>query len=194
MSGSAQAARSWHTDILPLQIFGHIQKTMRVRPGKDRLSRKIIIQQVLGNAVCAADGIQPGSRMTIAPNSWIAVCKIRSCVISALFSCSKKADDDTCCFFNGGLGRNRTNDTRIFSPLLYRLSYETFWLREKDLNQRPSGYEPDELPDCSIPRCLSDGGGTGIRTQAPLSRPTGFQDRTLQPLGYSSIFLFWWTL
>ena len=225
MSGSAQAARSWHTDILPLQIFGHIQKTMRVRPGKDRLSRKMIIQQVLGNAVCAADGIQPGSRITIAPNSWIAVCRIRSCVISVSSPvpsdsslikknpemplrghlwkiCSarheqqtkKKADDDTCCFFNGGLGRNRTNDTRIFSPLLYRLSYETFWLREKDLNQRPSGYEPDELPDCSIPRCLSDGGGTGIRTQAPLSRPTGFQDRTLQPLGYSSIFLFWWTL
>ena len=27
-----------------------------------------------------------------------------------------------------------------------------FWLRELDLNQRPSGYEPDELPDCSIPR------------------------------------------
>ena len=26
------------------------------------------------------------------------------------------------------------------------------WLREPDLNQRPSGYEPDELPNCSIPR------------------------------------------
>jgi hypothetical protein len=25
-------------------------------------------------------------------------------------------------------------------------------LREPDLNRRPSGYEPDELPDCSIPR------------------------------------------
>jgi hypothetical protein len=26
------------------------------------------------------------------------------------------------------------------------------WLREADLNHRPSGYEPDELPSCSIPR------------------------------------------
>ena len=25
------------------------------------------------------------------------------------------------------------------------------WWREMDLNHRPSGYEPDELPDCSIP-------------------------------------------
>jgi hypothetical protein len=27
--------------------------------------------------------------------------------------------------FDGGDGRNRTADTRIFSPLLYRLSYIT---------------------------------------------------------------------
>ena len=27
-----------------------------------------------------------------------------------------------------------------------------WWLRGLDLNQRPLGYEPNELPDCSTPR------------------------------------------
>ena len=36
----------------------------------------------------------------------------------------------------------------------------------------------------ALPRDVN-GAGAGIRTQAPLARPTGFQDRTLQPLGYS---------
>jgi hypothetical protein len=27
---------------------------------------------------------------------------------------------------SGGLGRNRTTDTRIFNPLLYQLSYQAF--------------------------------------------------------------------
>jgi hypothetical protein len=29
---------------------------------------------------------------------------------------------------DGGLGRNRTADTRIFSPLLYRLSYQAIFI------------------------------------------------------------------
>ena len=30
--------------------------------------------------------------------------------------------------------------------------YGDLLLQERDLNPRPPGYEPDELPDCSIPR------------------------------------------
>ncbi len=35
---------------------------------------------------------------------------------------------------------------------LFRAAFFDVWLREPDLNRRPSGYEPDELPDCSTPR------------------------------------------
>ena len=37
--------------------------------------------------------------------------------------------------------------TELFPHILFN-----FWWRGKDLNLRPSGYEPDELPDCSTPR------------------------------------------
>ena len=38
------------------------------------------------------------------------------------------------------------------APLIFISEACFVWLREQDLNLRPSGYEPDELPDCSIPR------------------------------------------
>ena len=40
-------------------------------------------------------------------------------------------------YHNGAAGRNRTADTRIFSPLLYRLSY-----RGKKKVATPIGFEP----------------------------------------------------
>ncbi len=47
----------------------------------------------------------------------------------------------------------------IMAPALCR------WLRRKDLNQRPSGYEPDELPGCSTPRYIKcNGAGNRART------------------------------
>ena len=43
----------------------------------------------------------------------------------------------------------RTIVTRLSPERLVRLEN---WLRGGDLNPRPLGYEPNELPDCSTPR------------------------------------------
>ena len=115
---------------------------------------------------------------------------------------------------HGGSSGNRTSDTRIFSPLLYRLSYEAKnkWRFRRDLNPRSSAWQADVVTTAlrdhigcgrriwtsdlwvmsptSYQAALSrdvnkfnktSGGGKGIRTPAPLTRPPGFQDRSLQP-------------
>ena len=67
----------------------------------------------------------------------------------------------------GGGEGIRTPDPRVANAVLCQLSYtpdknlrsqisdlrsSKRWLRGRDLNPRPLGYEPNELPDCSTPR------------------------------------------
>ena len=51
------------------------------------------------------------------------------------------------------------------------------WLRGLDLNQRPSGYEPDELPGCSTPR--NNYGETLFRIKSKVA-PSGNGDSKLR--------------
>ena len=137
-------------------------------------------------------------------------------------------------FWNGGSGRNRTSDTRSFSPLLYQLSYRAKWrsrrelnprslpwqgsvlnhfttgpwLRKLDLNQWPSGYEPDELPAALFRDIMA--GNEGFeppRAVKPLVvfKTTPFsllgncpwwtqQDSNLWPTGYEPVALTNWAM
>ena len=54
------------------------------------------------------------------------------------------------------------------------------WLRGRDLNPRPLGYEPNELPDCSTPRQFNPNRLVGLgRVELPTSRLSGVRSNQL---------------
>ena len=73
------------------------------------------------------------------------------------------------------------------SPRSAKLSYAPSragiegWLRGRDLNPRPLGYEPNELPDCSTPRHgLTCKTLVGLgRVELPTSRLSGVRSNQL---------------
>jgi hypothetical protein len=70
-----------------------------------------------------------------------------------------------CRQFAGSYGRH---NIKRDSPQVgeSRLNRGYRWWRGQDLNLRPSGYEPDELPDCSTPRRTIDVTGTAREPQS----------------------------
>ena len=56
------------------------------------------------------------------------------------------------------------------------------WLRGLDLNQRPSGYEPDELPGCSTPRDENSWDINSLQIEKPFH-----QDQTHLSFGASRL-------
>jgi hypothetical protein len=71
----------------------------------------------------------------------------------------------------GGLGRNRTTDTRIFNPLLYQLSYQA----EPKIIAREIQGTARLLRVRSTPNCLS------LRYRCVRSRPVFSATRVIEP-------------
>jgi hypothetical protein len=87
---------------------------------------------------------------------------------------------------NGGGEGVRTPDLRLAKPALCqtelrpRTCLREGWLRGRDLNPRPLGYEPNELPDCSTPRQILPENVVGLgRFELPTSRLSGVRSNQL---------------
>ena len=104
--------------------------------------------------------------------------------LEIIYSSSPQSRIATKAKCGGGEGV-RTPDLRLAKPALCQLSYapkafQEGWLRGRDLNPRPLGYEPNELPDCSTPRQFFSKNVVGLgRFELPTSRLSGVRSNQL---------------
>ena len=83
----------------------------------------------------------------------------------------KALDEPCCCLFHlaiiveiailkkghkKGIVRHKSEGAALERPRVTVLFCGCFWLRGQDLNLRPLGYEPNELPGCSTPQSDSN--------------------------------------